>query len=274
MSLTSAANADAIDRLVFSWSYFGETLYEAGESFGPDTPPHYLITWLNKGEAEFQINDQSYTLNKGEMALIPGNAKKYFYFPKKTLHNWCIFLPKSKLPVGIKSLPAKLPLSINMQSLFSQGASIALKQNSYMKTQRDLMAKAMLAEYCYQCTYEQGGPDLGDEFGQQPPPIARCISYMYIHHGEDLDLTKLAAAAEVSPAHLVRLFRKHMQMSPIKTLWKIRTEIGLRQLEWSGSSINQIAEKCGFKSQAHFSRLVKEVSGSAPLQYRKSAWSD
>lgn len=273
MNSVSENIAAAIEKVQLDWSFFGETIYHAGESFGPDTPAHYLITWIKKGEAKFSVDDQSFSLNKGEMALIPGNKKKYFYFPKRTLHHWCIFLPNKSLHSVNKSAVAKLPLSISMQSLFSMGMNFGLRQNPFVRAQRNLVAKAMLAEYLYQQNQEEGALDLGSEFGQQPAPIARCISYMYIHHGEDLDLSRLAAAAEVSPAHLIRLFSKHMNSSPIKTLWQIRTEIGMRQLEWSGISVNQIAEKCGFKSQAHFSRLVKEASGVAPLQFRKRAWS-
>ena len=272
MSSFSYQNFQQIENLDLEWSLLGESYYQAGEGFGPQTPSHYLLTWINKGAVDITVEDNNFALKKGEVALIPGLQKKHLYFNKDTIQCWCTFKPKAPHKLNLINAHQKLPLSITMRSLFSLGLSFGVNQDPFIKLQRNMISKSMLAEYIRCDITEEESNYLGTEYGEQPAPIARCLSYMYIHHREELNLDQLAVAAEVSVSHLVRLFKQHMKHGPIKTLWKIRTEIAIRHLEFSGNNVSQIAEACGFKTVAHLSRLVKEESGLSPLQYRKKVW--
>jgi transcriptional regulator GlxA family with amidase domain len=76
----------------------------------------------------------------------------------------------------------------------------------------------------------------------------------------------------VSPFHLVRLFQKHLSLTPIAYLWQQRIAEGIKTLEQTGLPIGTIASQCGFQSRYHFSRRIRQETGSSPQEVRRRFW--
>ncbi|WP_314172313.1 helix-turn-helix transcriptional regulator [Streptomyces winkii] len=98
---------------------------------------------------------------------------------------------------------------------------------------------------------------------------------LFIHRNveRDIDLTAISAAAKVSPEHLVRLFRQHMDTTPMRYLWDRRVTRGIELLTSSGLPVGSIAACSGFKTSFHFARKVKEATGLSPTALRAANWS-
>jgi transcriptional regulator GlxA family with amidase domain len=77
----------------------------------------------------------------------------------------------------------------------------------------------------------------------------------------------------VTPQHLTRLFRRHMQTAPMRYLWHLRTRHGVELLGGTGLSIGEIATQVGFQSPFHFSRLVRNHYRDSPRRLRERLWS-
>jgi len=88
----------------------------------------------------------------------------------------------------------------------------------------------------------------------------------------DLDLRALAAAAHVTPAHLVRRFRAELGTTPIAYLWQRRVAAGIDLLTQTGLPVGDVAGRTGFKSVYHFSRRVKAQAGVPPTAIRSARW--
>jgi AraC family transcriptional regulator of arabinose operon len=106
-----------------------------------------------------------------------------------------------------------------------------------------------------------------------PAPIESSRLFIHQHVDEDLSLASISAAASVSPEHLVRLYRAHMDTTPVKYLWDRRITLGIELLTSTGLPIGSIAARSGFKTSFHFARKIKEATGQSPTALRESNWS-
>jgi AraC family transcriptional regulator of arabinose operon len=99
--------------------------------------------------------------------------------------------------------------------------------------------------------------------------VSRVQAYAEIHFGEPCDLARLARAAGVTRQHLAAVFRKHLSTTPVRYLWDLRTRKAISLVQQTSLSLNEIAERCGYKSSYHLSREIKRVKGVAPRELRR-----
>jgi AraC family L-rhamnose operon regulatory protein RhaS len=105
-----------------------------------------------------------------------------------------------------------------------------------------------------------------------PEPLRLALELVGARFTEPLTLEQLADSAYVTPQHLVRLFRAHLGETPMRYVWRMRTERGVQMLRQTGISVAEAAHRVGFKNVYHFSRAVKERYGKSPIQLRKEEW--
>ncbi|MEX2103817.1 MAG: AraC family transcriptional regulator, partial [Bacilli bacterium] len=70
------------------------------------------------------------------------------------------------------------------------------------------------------------------------PSILEVKKIIHTQYADDLSLAELAHAAHLTPEHLVRLFRQHESITPIKYLWNYRIIRGNELLVNSGLSVS------------------------------------
>ena len=87
-----------------------------------------------------------------------------------------------------------------------------------------------------------------------------------------VDLRAIAAAAHVTPAHLVRRFRAELRTTPVAYLWQQRVATGIELLTSTGLPVSEIVSRAGFRSVYLFSRRVKNHTGAAPTHFRRRRW--
>ena len=66
-----------------------------------------------------------------------------------------------------------------------------------------------------------------------------------------------------------RLILKNLGISPSELLTEVRLSQAAHMLHDRAEKIADIAIKCGFSSQAHFSTAFKDAMGQTPRQYRQ-----
>ena len=85
-----------------------------------------------------------------------------------------------------------------------------------------------------------------------------------------LSRRELARAANVSPAHLGRIFLATLGKTPGRRLSELRMAYAKEMLLNSTLSISQVAMAAGYQSFSHFSKIFKQTSGIPPSEYRRS----
>lgn len=82
-----------------------------------------------------------------------------------------------------------------------------------------------------------------------------------------MTLDDICAAANLSPAYLIRAFKGLFGMTPHAYLINRRIQYGQAQLK-RGVAISDVAVNSGFADQAHFQRAFKQHVAATPGQYR------
>jgi transcriptional regulator GlxA family with amidase domain len=76
-------------------------------------------------------------------------------------------------------------------------------------------------------------------------------------------MPSLAAMANMSERHLVRLFREHAGVTPLELLESIRLERARKSLE-RGETVTRAADDAGFSSGLQLRRAWKRLWGGSP----------
>jgi AraC-like DNA-binding protein len=97
--------------------------------------------------------------------------------------------------------------------------------------------------------------------------VARARDYLESHYADNPSLQQLAAAAYLSPFHLIRVFQYELGLSPHAYLTQVRVRHA-RSLLAQGQPIVSVANATGFSDQSHLTRHFKRILGVTPGQYR------
>lgn len=100
--------------------------------------------------------------------------------------------------------------------------------------------------------------------------LMKVMSYIKEHVGQEINLDMLADLACVTKAHLGRLFREGLGISPIQYVIRTRIQSAQRLLMTTGYSVRTIASEVGFNDVSYFIRIFKQNIGFTPQDYRES----
>ncbi|HEY1661788.1 MAG TPA: AraC family transcriptional regulator [Verrucomicrobiae bacterium] len=99
--------------------------------------------------------------------------------------------------------------------------------------------------------------------------IRRSIVYMVAHLDQPIQISALAAQANVSPSHYFALFKQQIGRPPIDYFIRLRMDHARELLNSTSSSVKEIAAIVGYHDQFYFSRVFKSVHRVAPTEYRR-----
>lgn len=99
--------------------------------------------------------------------------------------------------------------------------------------------------------------------------LLNVVQFVTAHYGDDIVVADLAEQANLSVSQLHREFSRLFNITPNRYLREVRVGVGRHLLESSEMSMAQIARRCGFYDQSHFSRQFKASTGLSPLDYQK-----
>lgn len=99
--------------------------------------------------------------------------------------------------------------------------------------------------------------------------IRKMLAYIHKNFANDLSLSQIAGAADISERESLRCFKKTIQLSPIQYLLKYRIMQGAEMLlKNPTNSIAETATLCGFDSPSHFAKTFKRFYNCTPREYR------
>ncbi len=99
--------------------------------------------------------------------------------------------------------------------------------------------------------------------------IRKMLAYIHKNFADDISLSEISSAADISERESLRCFRKTIQLSPIQYLLKYRIMQGAEMLLRNpADSISEIATLCGFDSPSNFAKIFKRFYNCTPREYR------
>ena len=115
-----------------------------------------------------------------------------------------------------------------------------------------------------------GDPETPVINGKRPPLFDRIVAYMKENLHRKVTFGELTTVFSISPTTLKNLFRKTCGCGTMEYLTGLRVEQAKTLLLGGKYSCTDIAEKCGFCSVHHFSKVFKDTVQMSPTEYVKS----
>jgi AraC-like DNA-binding protein len=246
----------------------GEVVYPPGGRLGPRRQRDVQLVLVHAGSARIAVDGVARPrLAAGSVALLlPGHTERFaFADDAPTRHAWVqvgLEAPPPGLMERLRALPVALPASGALSELVR--AAVAASRSPLPTAAPLVAALAAASLWRYVGEGEAGVP------GDVVDRARRIIHARLADPG--LDLGGLAAAVNVSPAHLVRRFRAELGVTPIAYVWQRRVETGIDLLVHTGLPVGDVAARAGFRSVYHFSRRVKQHAGVSPTRLRRDRW--
>jgi AraC-like DNA-binding protein len=107
-----------------------------------------------------------------------------------------------------------------------------------------------------------------DQNRAEPVEIWKARNFIDEHSGDELSLTKVAKAVNISTNHLSEKFKQVTGVNFVDYVARTRFEKACDRLEKSNLRISEIAFDVGFQSLSQFNRVFKKLSGKSPSAYR------
>lgn len=118
------------------------------------------------------------------------------------------------------------------------------------------------------------GPESRRRIDRNPPGgLPRRTLRLVLDHVDAnlvgvISLAEVAAVADLSPRHFLRLFKESTGLSPHQYVIARRVERARGLLAGSDLALWRVADACGFAHQQHLSRHFKRLVGVSPGRYR------
>lgn len=246
------------------------------------TQSHKLI-YVCEGEIESHINGKRYQLKKGSMAMSgPNTLLKtckqnrqrftcvHIFFDLQPAHLASAFLDNIYANCGEyicfqdESL-ALYPLIERLISEFEkQESGFHVVSNQLLHF---LVVGMMREQMELQTLPIQHQPSFEDEGSRL---IHQALTYIDSEIAQPIKVKTLSMALGVSENHLYKLFKKHLQQSPVQYIAEYKLQRACVMLASQTYTIQEIADHLGYSSLFHFSTAFKKKMGMPPSAYFES----
>lgn len=102
----------------------------------------------------------------------------------------------------------------------------------------------------------------------EPVEIWKARKFIEEHSGEELSLSKVAKAVNISANHLSETFKQVTGVNFVDYIARVRFENACDLLRDPNLRISEIAFAVGFQSLSQFNRVFKKLSGKSPTEHR------
>lgn len=127
---------------------------------------------------------------------------------------------------------------------------------------KNTLAIHLLRKYC------STKPKLSSyQDGLSKSKLKQVTTYIHDNLDHSLKIIELAAIAQMSHYHFIRLFNKSIGKTPHQYILHCRIEKAKYLLQHGEIALTEIAARVGFCDQSHFSKSFKHHTGITPRQF-------
>jgi AraC-like DNA-binding protein len=113
---------------------------------------------------------------------------------------------------------------------------------------------------------------VGSREGNRAEPVGiwKARNFIHAHSNEELSLTKVAKAVNISRNHFCEKFKQVTGVNFVDYVARTRFEKARVLLQDTDLRVSEIAFATGFQSLSQFNRVFKKLSGKSPTEYRST----
>lgn len=243
------------------------------------------IMYVISGKCTVDAVGHLVTMSKGDFIVLDANVRHRLQVDKaspcRMINVEFTFLPKVRdfpsikdLAAGSDTLQTLLRKSSAYFTLKDPGDVYPTLQSLVMEldaqgSQPGVMLDLLLAELLIRIARLV---DDGGEAGLQQADIytKQVIAYLHQHYDCDVRVRDIAAAVNLHPGYVHRVFKEATGSTIIEYLTALRIEKSKHLLATTDFPVVEIAERVGMNSSQYFSTVFKKRTGLTPLEYRAS----
>ena len=265
-----------------------------------------ILVFMQKGSCYFYIDGQNILLQQGEVLLIPAETpyiRRALNDEVATLFYVHFLTDTPFINIGEEEVQEEVFKRLEKADFLTTAIPIKgehLEQNIYLKQKIDFSKDydaifTQLRNMRHECTksmdyYHQTVLSLSlakllVHFSQMvisqiktaplksdvlyPPSLQKALLYVQKHYKQKISLESIADAAGVSVQHVIRLFRKHLDITPLEYVNRTKVLHAIDMLRNTDLTVKEISYELGFDNPNYFSRLFKKEEKMTPVETRK-----
>lgn len=253
----------------------------------PHKHNYFEINYVIKGSCDFTFNDEVKKLKEGEICIIAPNSTHDMYVDDDDSIVYTIMIRKSTFDTTFFSLLSqKNLLSYFFRNILQDESkeNFLLLYSGNNKWLKNIIRVMMLESYrnddysnsccinwvnlffsnllrSYSTTLQFYNYNIGSDFSL----ILQYIQKNY----HTITLSELSAEFHYSEPHMCNLIKQNTGYNFTDLIKRLRMTDAVDYLCNTNLKINEIAEKVGYNSSDHFSRVFRTTYKVSPQQYRK-----
>jgi len=259
--------------LTYSKKTFELLVSSESTSYSPSVLHHahqgelYLFEFVLKGQGFVEVESQSYDSTSDSYFMLPPNTENKYWSAPGVTQEKIFFICRGSLVKSLLEIYEldKSYIVKNADSLvkYFNNMLILAKQSGARKDREAALVFHKLMQRAHSIIYK-------DDEAPLPTVIQELQKLLDAHLEKKIDFTIISKKISYSQAYMVRLFKKHMGVTPHEYILKRRMDTAQLLLKHSTLSIKEIAERLVFSDQYHFSNYFKKCTGMSPSKFRQS----
>ena len=229
--------------------------------------------YLKDGSCTAEINGVAVPLKPGEMVVWRGgdvfSCSQDPARPQTTL-SACLSLSRDDTANVLLRHAYQRHYRLQDRKSYEEGFAAVLEAFEAESRWRNLHVTGAIFRWLAELQ-EALGPDPGAAEGNEKTTHHVLAAQEWIQQrlGEDISIAAWATACGLNVDYFSRLFKTHTGTTPKAWLIEARLQRASRMLAYPETTVEEIAEHCGFNCPFHFSRSFKRRFGLPPASYRR-----
>lgn len=252
--------------------------------------PFARIYYVTEGEAKIYIGKRTFILKPNCLYLTPpfvlhtnecdGHFSHfYIHFYEKAIHKESIF-DTYDFPIEINASSLDLQLSERLLEInpnrqlkqldpslydnmptFSQYIADNARMSPHAAVETQGILLQLIAKFFETAKVKSRHTDTR---------VTKCLQYIHENTDKDISISRLADIACITEDHLIRIFKKETNVTPLKYIHTKKIEKAQLLLLTTEMPIRDIAMELSMDNTSYFNRIFKSYMGKTPTEYRES----
>lgn len=264
---------------------FGKFVQKSGWEHNGRKIDSHLFIFVISGKAVFKFNNETFTIEKGDMLYIPKNTY-YTAAADNYIEYYFIHISYTEnMNVSISDEEASPALQYPWFNNFIKQEQYRLCTIDYKNNISDNFDRIM--RHFAKCEEFFSLPDSASKlflvyeiykiltlssndinYSNYPKALTDILHYINQNYHEPLSLSLLSKKFAFSESYIARLFKMQLNTTVSTYINNIRLEHASNYISNTNLSIAEIAELCGYNDIAYFSRKYKNKYGESPKSSR------
>lgn len=217
---------------------------------------HWALTLVHEGTIFYTIDDQEYTLTRGDAMLVA---------PPVYRKAWTEGAVISAMDFSTIPIPRMDHVTM-FHGVDLEDLSFTLKKMHYyyiaMPDGYQMELNSLGLHVLYQLFYN--GPTKAVN-----STVEKMKAYIVEYYAHPITVAELSDYVGLTPAYCGRLFADHQRCSISQYRNRVRIDVACDALRQENNTIRDIALSVGFCDEHHFSRVFKSIMGMTPREYQR-----